>query len=568
MVTNVTLFVVLILIVIVVNIVLSYMFNQQIISNATSFQSKVLSFGRDVSSVIDNGFYQMDGQANVWIAAEAIPGYQTLANQTLPVVLQGEHTINTDLANLVSLAPTPTLRQEAAKAKQDALPYEAYFTQSLTEIQKGHIKQAVANILINNSNASNVFTNDLLALNQSTRQLMDSPLTSTVQHAQVSQMVTLIGNLMILLVNIALLFFLRRIMAPIPSISTALKRVADGDLTVKYIETRSSNEIGDLIRSTNTMAENLRQLIRRLQQSAEQLSASSEETAASTQETTATVNEIANQMNEVMQQSSQGTQSMVEISKVLLSLSSLIQISKEKATLASSITEETREAASRGKTTVDHAIQRIELIQQKTSETEKRMAELQQYSKQIEAIASTISGIAEQTNLLALNASIEAARAGEQGKGFAVVAEEVRKLAEQTREESSRVGAILDTIVTISNSSVQVTRESQDAVTTGVDMAIQSGQALDRILEAVNRTVNEVDEIGKITQDEVANSDQIVNLIHSVASVVEKTANSAQNTAVATEDMSAAMETIAVSTQESNQLAIRLNELMQEFRIA
>lgn len=60
--------------------------------------------------------------------------------------------------------------------------------------------------------------------------------------------------------------------------------------------------------------------------------------------------------------------------------------------------------------------------------------ELETKAKDITNIVSIVSGISEQTNLLALNASIEAARAGEQGKGFAVVAEEVRKLAEQSKE--------------------------------------------------------------------------------------------------------------------------------------
>jgi hypothetical protein len=124
LVTRVTFAIVAVLVVIVVNVALSFVYNQQIILSATSFRTKVLAFGRDVSDLIDNGFYQMDGQTNVWIAGEAISGYGSLASSTLPVVLQGEQMMNADLSKLITIAPTPLLRREVVKAQKDAFPYE------------------------------------------------------------------------------------------------------------------------------------------------------------------------------------------------------------------------------------------------------------------------------------------------------------------------------------------------------------------------------------------------------------------------------------------------------------
>ncbi len=102
-------------------------------------------------------------------------------------------------------------------------------------------------------------------------------------------------------------------------------------------------------------------------------------------------------------------------------------------------------------------------------------------SVQITDIAKVIQLISEQTNLLSMNAAIEAAHAGEQGKGFVIVADKIRKLAEDTSENSKIIGGIVEDVT--------------ESIDTTVSLAVQSSDALDKILDSSKSVATLVNEI-------------------------------------------------------------------------
>ena len=101
---------------------------------------------------------------------------------------------------------------------------------------------------------------------------------------------------------------------------------------------------------------------------------------------------------------------------------------------------------------------------------------LDQRSKEIGSIVDLITEVAEQTNLLALNAVIEAARVGEQGRGFAVVAEEVRKLAEQSRNAADEIGKLVRETQAESGNAVNSMQDGVKKVRAGTEAVLSSGE--------------------------------------------------------------------------------------------
>ncbi|CEA04202.1 Heme-based aerotactic transducer HemAT [Metalysinibacillus saudimassiliensis] len=178
-------------------------------------------------------------------------------------------------------------------------------------------------------------------------------------------------------------------------------------------------------------------------------------------------------------------------------------------TIAANITivNDVQQDAHKGQQDVAQLETEMEQVTVHTIEMAKVIEQLSHSSQEIISIITLVKTIAEQTNLLALNASIEAARAGEHGKGFAVVAQEVRKLAEQSRDSVERITALIDTSTSLTNAAVTMIEDMHKNVRTSVDVSQATQQTFMTISQAVNhnkqqisQVANEIAELGTMIQ--------------------------------------------------------------------
>lgn len=437
----------------------------------------------------------------------------------------------------------------------------------ITFVQKGDKEAALQGLVKELAPAANELLAKIEEVEKVQQDSIEQAVTATVNNAKHSQLASITAAVLAVLVGIMIaILAARKITNPIHELRDLMEEASSGNLLVTA-NVRTQDETGQLCHSFNTMLASQLEVIKAVKSSAVELAAASEEMAASATEVSTAAASIAEEVQDVAQSMEDASASSNDTAQILIQLSSLIQIAKDKAASATTNSQITVEAAKGGKTVVTEVKHSMDTIHTKTKEAEKVITLLNEYSQRIGMISETITGIAKQTNLLALNAAIEAARAGEAGRGFAVVADEVRKLAEQSNTEADNITQLISKIIENTDSAVVAMKHSLTEVEIGVASVDKADKSLENILQAVAETVSDIDGIARVTDDEIASSDKIVKLIEGVAEDIERTERDAQQVSASTEETSATIETIAASSEQTSAMAQNLQNLINKFKV-
>lgn len=274
------------------------------------------------------------------------------------------------------------------------------------------------------------------------------------------------------------------------------KQVANGDLTVRLTLNGQNNDmLNQLGHNLNEMVKSLSQITSQIRETTANISSVSAELLASTTEQTTGAN----------QQSAAVNQTTATISEV----KSIVEQAFARAEEVAQNAQSTRTISQTGQQAITETVSGMHQIKEKVAGIAENILALSEQTQQIGDITTTVNEIASQSNLLALNAAVEAARAGEHGKGFAVVAVEVRNLAEQSRQATAQVKAILDEIQRATNTAVMATEEGTKGVDSGVILTQQAGDTIMQLAQNVTESVNMAQQIVASTQQQITGIEQI-----------------------------------------------------------
>lgn len=368
------------------------------------------------------------------------------------------------------------------------------------------------------------------------------------------------------LLSLILGFLIANLIAnSIKKVLASVERVAAGDLSVADVIIKGNDEAGQLATSFNRMKGNLHRLVREVSQSSEQVAASSEELNAIAEQNTQASNQIAVSIEKVAQGTEKQAGSVNETSSAVEQISASTQ---EVAASSSEITDsmvKTLTTTQAGQKALDRVVQQMNSIREGTDRVQHSITELSTSSGKIGEIIQVITGIADQTNLLALNAAIEAARAGDQGRGFAVVAEEVRKLAEKSREATTQIATLINQNHSNIGLAVTAMEDGVNNVKVGIEVVNVAGQSFSEIAKLIENVSAQMEEISATIQQIANGNQQIVTSVKQVDVISKETAAQAQTVSAGVEEQTASMEQVASSAQNLASMASELQNIISKF---
>ncbi len=359
----------------------------------------------------------------------------------------------------------------------------------------------------------------------------------------------------------------RSIASPIRKMTAALTEVSEGNLKVEPVIIRNKDEIGDMASSFNLMTEDLRMIITNANSSANELAVQAEELSASSEESLA-ASEMVAEIAESNLTTSESQLNIVEETATAMGemAMGIGGITDDNQAMLES-TEGVNQLVAEGATLVDDVNEEIMTISAEIGKSATIMNGMAEHSEEIRKVTGLITAISEQTNLLALNAAIEAARAGEHGAGFAVVAEEVRNLAEQSKQSATEIGVMIDQMIGSVGEAVTSTKDSNIRIGHGLEVTMRTKS----VFEEINRATDDMkDKVSTVT----ASIHQMNQMMTSIAAgsieiqgFAAASSESAQSTSAATEEQLAANEEISSSAQVLAELSEKLQTDMSKFRV-
>jgi methyl-accepting chemotaxis protein len=393
----------------------------------------------------------------------------------------------------------------------------------------------------------------------------------------IRNMIMAIGIIFLVLASILLYFWSRKLTAPLDKIVMAAESIAAGNLSFELTFDSRQDEIGDLSRAFAIKVKSLKEMV----QVAERIASGDltvKVTPLSDKDAfgnafSAMVARLRSHMNginegfavltaagsEILAATTQVVSGTAETATAISQTTATVEevrqaarLSSEKAKNVSDNAQRVTQVSQAGQKAVEDTATVMLRIRGQMESIAQTIVRLSEQSQSIGGIIASVTDLADQSNLLAVNAAIEAARAGEQGKGFTVIAQEIKSLAEQSKQATARVREILSEVQKATGAAVMATEQGTKAVEAGVDQSAQAGEAIQILTECSTEATQAATQIVASSQQQVIGMDQVGIAMTSISQAGAQTA--------------ASMRQAETSAQNLHELGQKLKGLVEQYK--